>query len=392
MPKQLALYNPGKDQNGKAWEPELLAPHVDRFIMTPGVDREAFARAMMAVNPAIEFHMYLLQHSAHLALPGTPFNNQILTRRGEAESLLKQQAAIALHEAESGLVILKNKELNYFVANTAHPIWRKLFPERVAEVKKRAPFFTRLWLDDVGTESRFNQVGYKTVKEFPTRELYFNHTCDWLTYARQNAALANGLRFGCNLQAPTEQFEDWKRAAGIMLVSGGDVLIEFAWMDWEGKLTKYNWENTFQKADFVTRNGGQLNTIIQRDPRKLTDLKSQAYREFEFALYSQMLVSNGQDGMRVADQYEYFVDIPAIRGIDALLGKPKGDYRKEGDYYVRDFEKYGIAVNPTTFEHKLVEPPIIVNPVPSERDLMIAAIRELAGTLTTLADNLEALA
>lgn len=370
MPKVAMLYNPPKDENNKPWKPEDLAPHVDRFILTPKADREQFARDMIKVNPGIEWHMYVLQHSAHLALPGMPNHNQALTRKGEAEAMLKQYPDIALHTTD-GKPIRKNDSRDYLVINTAHEQWRKRFVEHVAEVKARAPFFTHLWLDDLGTESRFNQIGYKTVKEFPTRELYFDHTCNWLTYVRQYAALANGLRFGGNLQAPFNQFTDWQRAAGIMLLAGGNVLIEFAWLNHKGELDYSNWLNTLQKGKFVTENGGQLNTVLQRDPFAIARGEKQAVADFEFALRSQMLISNGEDGMRVADKYEDFANLPAIRGIDTQLGKPKGDYRVEGDWYRRDFENFGIAVNPRTADSKLVEPPIIIDPPPKPTTVKI---------------------
>lgn len=367
MPKQLALYNPPFDENGNPWKPADLAAHVDRFILTPepgAYNREAYARSMIAVNPNIEWHMYVLQHGGHLALPNMPNNNQCLTRRGEAEALLKQYPAIALHDAKTGEVIRKNQRKDYFVANTTHPAWRKRFVEHVAEVKARAPFYTYLFLDDFGTQSVFNYLGETTVKEFPTEDLYFAHTLGYVKWQAEHVARANGLKMGANFQAPRHRFAAFTQAADVLIADGGAVMIEWGWMNHKGELDFANWENTLQKAQHVTENGGQLNTVVQRDPRRLLDTNSQAYKEFEFALRSQMLISNGKDGMRVADDYRYFVNIPAIRGIDTQLGKPKGSYRKEGDYFFRDFENFGVAVNPQTFDSKLVEPPIIVNPPP----------------------------
>jgi hypothetical protein len=369
MPQQLLLYNIPKDENGVLWKPEALAPFVDRAIWTPEPrkgGREDYAREMLKVNKAIEFHLYVLQHGANLALPEMPNNNQICTRKGEAEALLEQHPEIALHDAETGRVILKNAKEDYFVANTTHPKWRSRFVEHVAEVVARAPFYTYLYLDDVGTQSVFNYLGPTKVKEFPTEDLYFAHTLAYLKWQLVYVAGANGLRMGANLQAPRHRFEAFKQAADVLITDGGAALIEWGWMNHKGELEFANWDNTLQKGEYVIRNGGQLNTVLQRDPRRLLDTKSQAYREFEFALYSQMLISNGEDGMRVAEQYDYFVNIPAIRGIDATLGAAKGEYRKEGDWRRRDFENHGIAVNPQTFEHKLVEPPIVIvdPPVP----------------------------
>jgi hypothetical protein len=361
MPKQVMLYNPGKDQNGKSWEPAKLAPFVDRFIMTPGLDREDFARKMLAVKEKIEFHLYCLQHGAHLAAPNMPNNNQALTRKGEAEAFLKQYPAIALHTLD-GKVLLKNQKQDYFVANTAHPRWRSRYAEHIAEVVKRAPFFKFLFLDDLGTEKRFNYVGYQEIKEFATREAYFEHTCAWLTYTTHQIALPNGLRPGGNLQAPPDQFNDWKRAAGIMIIPDGAVMIEWGWAAHNGDLVRSNWDNTLQKAQYVIENGGQLNTVVQRNPFAIARGDAQAVREFEFILYSQMLVSDGNDGMRVADQYDDFADIPLIREVDGKLGKPLANYKRDGALYVRPFENHTVIVDPDNWTYRLQDAPIIVVP------------------------------
>jgi hypothetical protein len=381
LPKVLMLYNPPVDENGKPWKPADLAPLIDRAIWTPepgDAGREQYAREMLAVNDAIEFHMYVLQHGGHLALPRYPNNNQILTRRGEAENLLKTYPAIALHDAKTGDVILKNEKQDYFVANTAHPKWRSRFIEHVQEVLARADFYTRLWVDDCGTESRFNYTGRKVVKEYPTRELYFDHTCGWLTYLRDQVALANGLRFGANLQAPPDQLEDWKRAAGILLTSGGDVLVEWGWLNHDGEFERSAWDNTLNKGDYATRYGGQFNTVVQRDPRPLKDKSSRAYQEFMFALNSQMLISNGQDGMRVDNDYSRYVHVPEIRQIDLDLGKPLGFYRQVGDHYERDFEKHTIKVYPETQTFEWFDPPVVIPPVPELQTFGITVTFDVA--------------
>lgn len=364
MPVQTMLYNKPKDQDGKVWEPAKLAPLIRRFIMTPepGANgREQYARDLLAVNDAIEFHLYCLQHGAHLALPGMPNNNQALTRKGEAEAFLKQYPAIALHTLD-GKPLLKNQKQDYFVANTAHPRWRSRFLEHITEVKRRAPFFKFLFLDDLGTEKRFNYVGYRDIKEFANREVYFEHTCDWLKYTTHQIALPNDLRPGGNLQAPPDQFDDWKRAAGILIIPGGAVLIEWGWANHNGELKREHWNNTLQKADYITSNGGQLNTVIQRNPFAIARGDTQAVDEFEFMLYSQMLVSDGNDGMRVADQYDDFADIPLIREVDAKLGKPLDSYKRDGALYVRPFQNHTVIVDPDNWTYRLQDAPIIVVP------------------------------
>lgn len=376
MPRQAMLYNPPVDENGIPWKAEDLAPFVDDFILTSKPERESYALDMLKVNSNITFGLYMLQHAAHLYYRDMPNNNQILNRKGEAKRLILEHPALPLHYPD-GKIILKNQKQDYVVVNSAHPIWRKLYPERVAEIVKRAPFYKYLLLDDVGTEKRFNYIGLKDVKEFATRELYFEHTYDWLVYTTQHVALANGLRPGANLQAPANQFEDFKRAAGVLLLGGGHVMQEWYIFNSNGELKTSDWLNSFQKAEYVMANGGKFMGVFQLDPRRLFDQDSDYYRKFEFALRSHMLLDNGKASIRVADQYDIFVNIPAIRGIDTQLGKSKGEYRKEGDYFFRDFENFGVAVNPQTFDSKLVEPPIIVNPPAPQVTLSINLQLEL---------------
>lgn len=360
MPKVLHLYNPPEIG---VTDPKELAPLVDVFCMTPGVeDREVFARAMLAVNPKIEFHAYMLNHGVHWT-DGQPNRNQILWNKGEPKAFVANYPKSPLRYPD-GKMVFKNEKRDYIIMDTARAEWKFKMKERISVIANRArDIYKGVWYDDIGVEQRANAVGIIETLQYPTREAYFENFLKWLTYSREYVALGNSLRFGGNLQAPANLFEDFKRAAGIMLIGGGNVMIEWYMFNHEGELKKDNWLNSLKKAEYVTKYGGELWGIFQRDPRKLTNTDSREYYEYMFALYSHMLIDNKKSALRVAKDYSLFVDLPEIRGVDNDLGNATGDYHIRVDgWYERSFERQIVAVNPDTWKYALVDAPIIVQP------------------------------
>lgn len=388
MPDVLGLYNPPV---AGITDLKKVARLTDKWCMTPGAEREAACEEMLGENDKIEFHGYLLNSGAHLPKAGKPTNrNHILWNEGETAEFLKQYPEAPLRYLESGEIVMKNALRDYVVFDISYDAWRQKMTERVAVLKKRAPFLKGIWWDDLGVEHRANDVGVIKTEQYPTREKFIPALLSWLAYGSAKVAAPAGLRFGGNLQAPTKYFGDFQKAANIMVADNGFgpgvVLIEWGWFTKGGDLTPDNWLNTFQKGQHVIKAGGELWTVMQLDPRTLQDTQTDHYDRFYLALLSQMLIDErGRTAIRVAKDYDVFDDVPAIRGIDTILGKPKGEVYQDGSWYVRKFEHQTVKVNPSTFKYEMIEtPPVITPPVPEPETPALVTFEDITITIKKL--------
>jgi hypothetical protein len=361
--RNLTLYNPPTGGPFKD-RPDLAAKLIDTLCYTMGEERLQYALDMRKAGWQGDLWMYMLQHGVRdiernaeqktgtAAFPdkGTPYRNNFAWKGGK--DIVRLRDAARGHPfllSPEGAIIRKNSDRAFVVVDFRHKEWRKFVQERMQELSSTVgSHYAGLWLDDLGTDGlRLFEVGMTKTKQYgdPEGPAYYDALIDYLQFMRSQSA-AVGWRFGGNLQGVYggKKGDRWARAADELIkdegYGPGVVMIEYAWISWDGDWpSEWEWEQTFQKTQYVLANGGEIWHVIPVNGEAAAKGgdDNADYQKAKFGYTSSLLFAEGRTAVRIGRDYAYQGNFDFF-GAGDKLGKPDEHLKIEGSVYRRSFE------------------------------------------------------
>jgi hypothetical protein len=364
----------------------IITPERDNDNPAASGEREDYARELKRLNPRLRLAFYVTTNGGMIADEGAYSNQPFYSR--ELERILKTDPNLAMRD-EQGEIIFKGSgdpEHRMAVMNPGYhkPILQEKHARNMREIKLRTG---GLYDDGFGDDISDKFIAFDRVVEIlrtlqygdPFSDEYFDAHVAWHGMFRQ-LVIAEGYGYGFNMGGGNNRIND--RVArqldvGLPMANGvpGLAMLEFFYFKKGGIRDAEHMDANMRKAVMIKDRRGRQLFICRVDPRSVQP-GAQREQDMKAAVIAAQIVNGGQGTyMRWAANYDQFADVPFVREIGKLTGKPKagtaGEPRRirEG-VWERDFENMLLRIDANTNKYEMITSPIIPRPEPVREGLL----------------------
>ncbi len=330
-PVQLVwFYKP--PQNGDL---ETVAAQFDTFILTKKDEEERDKLKELGVTaPILEY----LRFDAIMD-PGdcesTPWGNQVAYEAGDFCRISQEHPGWFLLDRNGNRI--EDSE-RFFYMDPGNPEWRAFWLQRARRAQEELGW-EGVFLDNVEASlQKHENVG---LEKYPSHAGFQEATVGFLDYIYSEYFQPQGRPLYANIIS-LDNTEVWFRYLNYL-----DGAMVEAWVvDWHDHYRwPDRWEEHLQLAEQTQEMGKEIILIAQGD-RDDTDRQ-------RFAFASYLLITEGRASFRysLANHHQVIRSYPNY-AFD--LGLPLGARYQDGDFWVRDFQRGQVQVNPKTHQASIV--------------------------------------
>jgi hypothetical protein len=382
---QAALYNEMHDESGKIIDPKILAPLIGLYFLTPKESREAYARELLKMNPAIRFIAYVLFNTADLSTTDT-YGNQPYAP-GQAIELQNRYPDIAMLD-NFRKPIRKGIDRPAWLMDFRHKQHRDVLQAWMKKVIARAPFFEYIGFDDYSTRAyNYPDGEYASLNLGTSRsEEYWKAFLDNAEFNRSWIE-AMGLGHAANMNSPIDKAMIDRFVSSMPLIAApmngkkSIIMLEYFMTDWDGNNNRDNAVTSITRAKAVKDAGGEVLATLQINPFEVNRQRATngpRYRQFMYNLLGLLLVADGRDYVRVAKSYKDFADLPEIRDVPKQLGAALDkSFTVSNGVYRRRFENGTVVVDTNKHEGRI--DPAEPDTVPDTNEIVREGLTLLSG-------------
>jgi hypothetical protein len=367
-----------------------VADKIDYLILDPTIRKIEIGRILKELNPQVEIAAYTTSITGMLA--ENSISHAQPFRAGELKELIDQYPKFALRSATDQMIskaVGKDQEIIALDPHFDPPLLFEAHNRHLTEAMKGgSDVFNRYFIDRWSTIFDDPQSVPVKGQGDPRGERWFSSFALWAAQQKTLSTIHH-LAFSALISSPPEfipsRYRSLVRTACYDNSFGrGEVAIDKFLVNDQQQLLTEHVKLSIEKAKIVAEYGGRQLFIVPLDPRSANP-KGDHYEMARKVIIAAAIVNSGSASIFFSGGGGIFYDVPLIREIGRITGKPEGGIEtlrqpREG-LIERSFEKAILRFDLVTMEASILDrSEIILNSDPLPPPVAAAAAEKSVTT------------